>query len=743
MNSFIPNSILVVDDTPANLKVLFDILQQANFRVSIAKSGESALIKAEETNPDLILLDVMMPKLDGFETCRRLKNNPKTQHIPVIFLSALSETDDKVMGFQVGGADYITKPFKTEEVLARVRTQLSLQATKAQLLKLTAELEKRVQQRTEQLATINQQLLQEITDRREAQEALLKSEKQFRLAFDLAPIGIALTSLKGKFLQVNHALCQMFECDEQELYACTWMDIAHPDDLPISDSLEGKLQRGEINHFQIESRYRTKKGKIVYALANFTAVCDVNGKPLHLLGQFVDLSDRKQAEEQLVYNTLHDSLTRLPNRNLLQERLNLSLERAKQNEDYLFALLCIDLDRFKIVNESLGHQVGDELLLAIAKKLKQIVRPTDMVARLGGDEFAILLDPIEDIKDAIQIAERLCKQLNIPVRLAGQEVVASASIGIVLGDVDYERSAAMLRDADIAMYRAKAKGKGCYEVFAHGMYAQALARLHLENELRLAIERQELQLFYQPIVSLLTGKITGFEALARWHHQERGFISPVDFIPLAEETGAIVPLGEWVLQTACEQMVLWQKQYPQATSLTVGVNLSAEQLREPDFLDRVDRILAQTGLKGENLNLELTESMLMDRVEQLLDLLSQLKARGIRLSIDDFGTGYSSLSYLPRFPVDYLKIDRSFITHLQEKGDRSAIVQTIVTLANQMKLKAIAEGVEESSHLHLLQVIGCHEAQGYLFSEPLERELASALLEREFSSPIFPSYLKH
>jgi diguanylate cyclase (GGDEF)-like protein/PAS domain S-box-containing protein len=736
------NSILVVDDTPANLKVLFDILQDAGFRVSIAKSGESALVKAEESNLDLILLDVMMPKLNGFETCRRLKSNPKTQNIPVIFLSALSETVDKVTGFQVGGADYITKPFQTEEVLARVRTQLALQTAKVQLLNLTSELEKRVQKRTEQLATINQQLLQEITDRREAQDALLKSEKQFRLAFDLAPIGIALTTLKGKFLQVNSALCRMFEYDEQELYTFSWMELAYPDDLPVSDTLEGKLQRGEISHFQIESRYLTKTGKIVYALANFTAVCDVMGKPLHLLGQFVDLSDRKQAEEQLVYNTLHDSLTRLPNRNLLQERLSLSLERAKQNEDYLFALLCIDLDRFKVVNESLGHQIGDELLLAIAKKLKQIVRPTDMVARLGGDEFAILLDPIEDIKDAIHIAQRLCEQLNIPVRLAGQEVVASASVGIVLGDVDYERSSSMLRDADIAMYRAKAKGKGCYEVFAHGMYAQALARLQLENELRLAIERQEFQLFYQPIVSLLSGEIMGFEALARWQHRERGFISPDEFIPLAEETGAIVPLGEWVLQTACEQMVLWQKQYPKAASLTVGVNLSAEQLREPDFIAKVDRILAQTGLRGGNLNLELTESMLMDRVEQLLNLLSQLKARGIQLSIDDFGTGYSSLSYLHRFPVDYLKIDRSFIMNLQERGDHSAIVQTIVALANQMKLKAIAEGVEESSHLHLLQVMGCHEAQGYLFSKPLERELAGALLERELSSPIFPGYLK-
>jgi diguanylate cyclase (GGDEF)-like protein/PAS domain S-box-containing protein len=727
------NLILIVDDAPANLKVLFEILQQSGFKVSIAKNGESALAKVEESLPDLILLDVMMPNLDGFETCRRLKANPQTQEIPVMFISALEETINKVQGFKVGGVDYITKPFQTEEVLARVKTQLALGTAKAELRQLNLGLEQRVQQRTAQLATINQKLSQEIAARVSTQEALLKSEEQFRLSFDLAPIGMAIATLEGKFVQVNQVLSKVLGYTSQELRDRTWADVTHPDDLPACVFLNHQLHQGEMTNFQIENRYLAKDGSIVYALLNIVLVRDSKGQPLHFLSQFVDISDRKQAEEQLVYNTLHDPLTRLPNRNFLLECLNLALERAKQDADYLFAVLCIDLDRFKVINESLGHHVGDEFLVAVADKLKTVVRPTDMVARLDGDEFVILLDPIKDLKDAIHLAEQLCKRLSASIHLAGQEVFASASIGIVLGTVDYDQGAALLRDADIAMYRAKAKSKGCYEVFAQGMYSQVLKRLQLENDLRLALERQEFQVYYQPIVSLHTGYLTGFEALVRWQHRIRGSISPTEFIPIAEESGLIVPLGELVLRTACQQLSVWQQQYPTAASLKIHVNLSVEQLREPDFLAKIDRIISKIGIKGHNLTLELTESMLMDGVEQLLNLLSELKARGIQLSIDDFGTGYSSLSYLHRFPVNHLKIDRSFICYLPEKSEYRAIVETIIALAHQLGISAIAEGLETLSQFRLLQAMGCEEAQGYLFAKPLDRNSAEELLKKSSS----------
>ncbi len=693
MISYQENSILIIDDIPTNIKVLFYILQEAGFRVSVAKSGESALSKVQESLPDLILLDVMMPGIDGFETCRRLKANPKTQEIPVIFLSALDEVIDKVKAFAVGGVDYITKPFQNQEVLARVESQLALRAAKAKIEQLNVELEQRVRQRTAQLEAVNQELEREIIERKQAEEALLKSKEQFRLTFEMAPIGMAIETLDGSFVRINQALCETLGYAKQELLHQTWADVTHPDDLGATLALN-QLSKGKIADFQTENRFLTKDGKLVYGILKLALVRDSRGQPLHLISQFMDITHRKQAEEQLIYSALHDSLTNLPNRALLMERLELALKRAKRQVDYLFAILFIDLDRFKVVNDSLGHQVGDRLLVAIANRLKTIARSTDTVARLGGDEFVILLDPIEDISDPIRIAERISRELRSPFHLEQREMFINASIGIALSSTDYHQGAELLRDADIAMYRAKAKGKARFEVFDQAMYAQALKQLQLENDLRQALERQEFQVYYQPIVSLSRGGLTGFEALVRWQHPVRGLVSPAEFIPIAEETGLIVPLGEWVLRSACQQMSVWQAKFLTTPSLKISVNLSVKQLKEPDFLEKIDLILVETGLEGENLNLELTESMLMENVEELIGILQQLKARSIQLSIDDFGTGYSSLSYLHRFPINNLKIDRSFVCRLGEKDENRPIVEAIVTLAHQLGMEAIAEGVE-------------------------------------------------
>lgn len=401
LNSIQKFSILIVDDNPTNLKVLFDILQQSGFRVSIAKSGESALEKIQVALPDLILLDVMMPNLNGFDTCRRLRANPNTEEIPVIFLSALDEVINKVQGFAVGGVDYITKPFQAEEVLARVKNQLALSAATIEVCQLNVELEQRVRQRTAQLEAANQDLAREINERKQTEEALLKSEEQFRLTFELAPIGMTIATLDGKFVRVNQALCDTLGYTSQELLHQNWSDLTYPEDLATFLALEQELCQGKVSDFQTEHRYLAKDGRLVYGILQVSLVQDSTGEPLHLISQLMDITDRKQMEEQLLYGALHDPLTDLPNRTLLMERLELALKRAKRHQDYLFAVLFIDLDRFKVVNDSLGHQVGDQLLVAIARKLEGIARSTDTVARLGGDEFIILLDQIENINDAI------------------------------------------------------------------------------------------------------------------------------------------------------------------------------------------------------------------------------------------------------------------------------------------------------------------------------------------------------
>lgn len=432
-----------------------------------------------------------------------------------------------------------------------------------------------------------------------------------------------------------------------------------------------------------------------------------------------EIQRRERMEQQLIHEALHDALTGLPNRTLFMERLEKALQMNKRYEDYLFAILFIDLDRFKVINDSLGHHIGDRLLIEFASRLKAITRATDTSARLSGDEFVILLEPISALDDAIRTAQRIARELNIPLHINGREVSTNASIGIAMNSSEYNKGAELLRDADIAMYRAKEKGKGRYEVFNRVMYARAIERLHLENDLRQALDRQELLVYYQPIVSATTGKLKGFEALLRWKHPVRGFVSPAEFIPIAEETGAIVPIGEWLLRSVCQQIDLWQTQLSMTAPLQVSVNLSARQLKETQLSTTIDEILAQFNLKGENLQLELTESMLMEDIEEIIVILWKLRQKGIQLSIDDFGTGYSSLSYLHRLPANFLKIDRSFVTDICSNSDSQKITEVIITLANSLNMKTIAEGVETQQQLECLRFLNCDFIQGYLFSPPV------------------------
>jgi diguanylate cyclase (GGDEF)-like protein len=451
----------------------------------------------------------------------------------------------------------------------------------------------------------------------------------------------------------------------------------------------------------------------------------------HLAEQERISRELEESREHFRYVAFHDTLTDLPNRALLNNHLQLSIDRAKTEASHLFALLFLDLDRFKNINDSLGHIAGDQLLISTARRLEECLRPSDMVARLGGDEFAILLDDVEEYNDVIRVAERVQSELMRPLSLGGHEVCTTASMGITLSTIGYEHPENILRDADTAMYHAKENGKARFEIFDAVMHARAVSRLQLENDLRRALERQELVVYYQPIVSLESNRIAGFEALARWPHPQRGFVSPSDFISIAEETGLIIELGRWVLEESCRRMSAWHLQHPGEKPLTISVNLSGRQLTQPNLIEQIKGILNETGLDPRTLKLEITESVVMDNAEIASSMLLQLRALGVQLSIDDFGTGYSSLSYLHRFPVNTLKIDRSFISRLGAGDENTEIVRTIMTLANNLGMDVVAEGVETENHLFHLKKMRCQYAQGYLFSKAVDAESASALLQQE------------
>jgi diguanylate cyclase (GGDEF)-like protein len=443
----------------------------------------------------------------------------------------------------------------------------------------------------------------------------------------------------------------------------------------------------------------------------------------------VELTERKRAEDKLVYTALHDSLTGLPNRVLFMDRLHHVTERAKRRKNYMYAVLFLDLDRFKVVNDSLGHNIGDQLLIESARRLTACLRGEDTVARLGGDEFVILLEDIQDPTNAICVAERIQNDLGLPYDLEGHRIIVFVSMGIVLSGASYERPDDVLRYADIAMYRAKGQGLGRYEIFDPAMLDRVMTRLELETDLRKALEYQEFIVHYQPILDMGTDRIVGFEALVRWQHPTKGLIPPAEFIPTAEETGLIVPIGYWVLDEACRQICAWQVQFPADPPLTISVNLSTKQCAQPDLVQKLAEVLQKNRLDASCLKLELTESLIVQDPESTSVMLSKLRELGIRVQIDDFGTGYSSLGYLYTLPIDTLKIDRSFISRLGGTNNNgSEIVRTILALAHNLGMKVIAEGVESDDQLSKLKTMDCEYVQGFLFAKPVDSQEAGILL---------------
>ncbi len=569
----------------------------------------------------------------------------------------------------------------------------------------------------------------DVTERKRAEESVRESAERYALAALGANDGLWDWNIRTNEIYFSPRWKSMLGYSMEEIgnKPEEWFYRIHPDDLSrVQAELSAHLD-GSSAHFQTEQRILHKDGNYRWMLTRGIAVPDVAGRPSRMAGSQTDVSDRKIAEERLMHEAIHDVLTGLPNRALFVDLLARSIGRSKRRDNYQFAVLFLDLDRFKVVNDSLGHMIGDELLKALAQRLQGCSRPGDTVARLGGDEFTILLDDVNDINDATRVAERIQQELGRPFALGGQEVFTSVSTGIALSATGYDRPEDVLRDADLAMYRAKALGKARHEVFDKAMHARAVALLQLETDLRRALERQEFRIFYQPTVSLNDEKITGVEAVIRWQHPERGLVLPTDFIPNAEETGLIIPIGKWVLQEACSQMRRWHEQL--GKQLTISVNLSPKQFAAPDLIDQVARTIEETGIDPRLLILEITESVLIEDPETATRMLEQLKALNVRLHIDDFGTGYSSLSYLHRFPIDTLKIDRSFVSGIGSNGENQEIVRAIIMLAHGLGMDVIAEGVETKEQLELLRSLQCESGQGFFFSEPVAAPEALELIQ--------------
>ena len=584
--------VLVVDDTPTNILILSKLLTHNGYTVSQAEDGPTGIALAQKERPNVILLDIMMPRMDGYEVCRQLRAIPETANIPIIFLSVLDTPFDKVQAFQHGAADYITKPFQPAEVLMRVRNQAYLQQQQQQQQQINSELESRVQERTQLLELAHNQLLE-----------------------------VALT----------------------------------------------------------------------------------------------------------------DRLTRLPNRLSFVKRLSKVMAQAQLSRDRAYAVVFLDCDRFKRVNDSLGHRIGDQLLKGVARRLVHIEQhhPTiDMVARFGGDEFALLRSGIPDKSAVVEIAETVSKSLSQTFLLAGNDIFINASIGLVWGESSYSAAEHLLRDADVAMYRAKDCQRSRYCWFESDMHSRAVRLLQLETDMRLALDRKELTLHYQPIVDLEQMKIVGVEALVRWQHPTKGLIPPNEFIRFAEETGLIVELGSQVIEMTCTDIAIWERDKIIGPEFSVSVNVAAEQLLQENNLKQVQNILETKGVRPTRLRFELTERSIISNHALVNDVLSSFTQNNIQLSIDDFGTGYSSLSYLHKLPVNCLKVDRSFVQPITESDDSLGIVPLIINMAETMTMQVIAEGIEDTTQLKQLQALGCRYGQGHLFAKALPAKETTQLLQK-------------
>jgi diguanylate cyclase (GGDEF)-like protein/PAS domain S-box-containing protein len=688
-----PLTVLLIEDNLQEAELIRTMLSQSRretVRVEHATRLHDGLERLQDGPVDVVLLDFSLPDSSGLASFERTRE--VAPNVPIVVLTNLDDEEMALRAVRGGAQDYLVKRQVDNELLLRS--------------------------------------IRYAVERMHAERALWESEERYTLAVNGAHDGLWDWNLKTGTAYFSPRWKTMIGYREDEIgtEVDEWFSRVHPDDsVALHKALEAHFT-GQEPHLEHEHRMRCKDGSAIWVLSRGLAVRDRAEKPTRIAGSLTDISAAKRAQAQLLHDALYDALTQLPNRTLFLDHLGLSVDQARRRKNSMVAVLFMDLDRFKTINDSLGHSVGDELLVELARRLTHFLRPGDTVARLGGDEFAVLLNDVHGVGDATRVAERIQELIREKMVIGGREVFTCASIGVALSSPGYKRPEEILRDADTAMYRAKAAGRGSYQVFDQTMHRNAVALLKLETELRRAVELKQFVMHYQPIVSLEKGRIVGFEGLVRWRHSERGLVNPERFIAVAEETGLIVPLGWWVMRQACRHAREWQQLIPSQPPLYVSVNVSGKVVMQPDMFDRVTAILEETGLPPTSLRLEITENVIMDHGDIALGKLAQFHGLGVQFSVDDFGTGYSSLSYLQRFSYDTLKIDRSFISGMESEGDASGIVQTIVALARMLKINVVAEGVETSVQLKRLREIGCSHAQGFWFSKPVDRAATQALL---------------
>jgi diguanylate cyclase (GGDEF)-like protein/PAS domain S-box-containing protein len=686
-------SILIVEDESIIALDIRNNLENNGYQAADqANRGEEAIKKAGELNPDLVLMDINLKgEMNGIEAAKQIRAR---FDIPVIFLTAFADQSTIERASKAEPYGYVLKPFADRELAIAIELALY---------------------------------------KHSMEKKLRESEERYDLAARGANDGLWDWNLKKNEIYYSPRWKAMLGFKEEEIGNSPdeWLKRVHPnDEKRVRENLVSHIN-GSTPHFQYEYRIKHANATYVWVLTRGLAVRDSEGKAYRIAGSQTDLTTRKLIEERLAYGALHDGLTGLPNRELFMDRLKQRMELTKRHPDNMFAVLFLDIDRFKVVNDSLGHAVGDQLLATTAKRLQLCMRPEDTVSRLSGDEFAILLNEVQDVSDAIRVADRIQARMMETTVLSAVNRTTTVSIGITMFSDKYTQPQDMLRDADTAMYRAKALGGGRHQIFDTSMHTQALTLLQLEADMKRAVKNQEWVVYYQPIISVAGGKVSGVEALVRWRHPQRGLISPLDFVPQAEDIGLIIPIGEFVLRTACLQTKAWRN--AGFSKLWVSVNLSGRQFQDQSLVYKISQILAETGLPSDGLRLEVTESVAMQDVAYGIRVLKELKKLGVHVSLDDFGNGYSSLSYLKQFSLNVLKIDQSFIQDILVNKNSEAITMAIIAMARSLGLEVVAEGVEKEEQLAFLKSKFCDEVQGFLFSKPLPVEELTSFLQKPFS----------
>jgi diguanylate cyclase (GGDEF)-like protein/PAS domain S-box-containing protein len=705
--------VLIVEDTPASLKLLSDLLTEAGYYVRQAPNGELALWTAQSRPPELILLDVRMPGIDGFEVCRRLKENPELSQVPVIFLSAQHDTDDKVRGFALGAVDFIPKPFQAEEILARTDAHVRLGRAQKALAAERALLEERVVERTAELA-------KEVEQRRANEEFLRLASQVFEATQD----AIVVTDREAHIVATNPAFTQISGYTAEEVLGQdVGLLLARQPDLSAFDALVQSVIR--TGHWSGEILARRKNGETYPGLLSASVVRDAQGQVINHVAVFMDITERKAEQHLIDFLSNHDALTGLPNRLLARQRFTQTLNAARR-EGRCVAVMCLDLDRFKSINDSYGHDMGDKALQVVSHYLTETVREGDTVTRQGGDEFQIIVADDPQLSATMALAQKILAGLRKELVIDGQQITVTSSIGIAVSLTDGESFDELVRNADTALFRAKEIGRDNYAFFTERMDAEIRDKLAIQSQLRGAIARDEFEVHYQPQVCLKTGAMLGAEALLRWDNAVLGKVPPNRFIPLAEEYGLVNSIGEWVLESVCAQMKVWHDQG--LGKIKVAVNLAAGQFANDATVPYVENTLRKFDVAPEYLGLEITEGTVMGDPDKAVAALRRLKDIGVSISLDDFGTGYSSLSYLKRFPIDVLKIDKSFVDDVTTNSADAAIALSVISLAHNLNMRVIAEGVETREQVQFLTERGCDEMQGYYFSRPVNAESFTALL---------------